>query len=271
MFPLAGKNFPDSAEALAEAIAGALGQVLTLAAKGDAVTAEGGKFPSVKKLKINLSNAEVSANEPPPKPEATGKRQPGIEVDQLEVVGKPIKYEQNKLEMELKANGVKLDFGRDKKGQPLLVLADAKEGHVQARMSKADIESLARTAAEMAAGQQGIKIEGLDLKLTQEGKRSIAAEVRVKAKKLMVSGVIHLTGKLDIDDELNATVSGLECTGEGMIGTMAAGLVKSKLKPYDGAVFSLMTFSLGDVTLRDLKIDVKDSVQVTAEFESSKK
>jgi hypothetical protein len=49
---------------------------------------------------------------------------------------------------------------------------------------------------------------------------------------------------------------------------MASGLVKSKLKPYEGQTFPLMTFSLGDVALRDLKIDVKNNVQVTADFGS---
>lgn len=270
MFPLAGKNFPGSANELTESIEKALAEVLTLTRKDPAVSAEGGKYPSIKKLTINLNNAVVSATDPPPKPQPTGKREQGIEVDALEVTGKPIKYEQNKLEMELKASGVKLDFGRDKKGHPLLVLADAKEGHVQAKISKDDIESLARAAAEAAAKQQGIKIDDLDLTLGSEGKRSVTADVRVKAKKMMVSGTIHIRGKLDIDDELNATVSGLECTGEGMIGTMAAGIVKSKLKGYEGKVFPLMTFSLGDVTLRDLKIDVKNSVQVTAAFGSKK-
>jgi hypothetical protein len=268
VFPLAGKNFPTSSDELAEAIGGALAEVLTLDKKGDAVSAEGGKFPSIKRLKINLNNAAVSATEPPPKPKPTGKREPGVEVDQLEVVGKPIKYEQNKLELELKASGVKFDFGRDKKGNPLLVLADAKTGHVQAKMSKADIEALARTAAELAAKQQGIKIEGLDLTLTSEGKRSLAADVRVKAKKLMVSGTVRITGRVDVDDELNATVSKLDAQGEGVIGAMASGLVKSRLKPYEGKTFPLMTFSLGDITLRDLKIDVKKDVQVTAEFGS---
>jgi hypothetical protein len=268
VFPLAGKSFPTSSDELAEAINGALAEVLTLDGKGEAVSADGGKFPSIKKLKINLNNAAVSATEPPPKPKPTGKREPGVTVDQLEVVGKPIKYEQNKLELELKASGVKFDFGRDKKGQPLLVLADAKDGRVQAKMSKADIEALARTAAELAAKQQGIKIEGLDLTLTSEGQRSLAADVRVKAKKMMVSGVVHVTGRVDVDDEMNATVSKLNCDGEGMIGTMAAGLVKSKLKGYEGKTFPLMTFSLGDVSLRDLKIDAKNDVKVTAEFGS---
>ena len=53
-----------------------------------------------------------------------------------------------------------------------------------------------------------------------------------------------------------------------MIGSMVSGLVKSKLKPYEGKTFPLMTFSLGDVALRDLKIDVKKDVLVAAEFGS---
>ena len=269
MFPLAGKNFPDSGEALAEAIQGALAQVLTLPKKNSAVAVQGGKFPKVKTLKIDLSGASVSAAVPPPKPKATGKREPGVEVDQLEVVGQPIKYEQNKLDLSLSARGVKFDYGRDKKGQPLLVLADAKGGHVEAKISKSDIESLARAAAELAAKQQGIKIEGLDLTLTSSGPRSLAADARVKAKKLMVSGVIHIRGKVDVDDEMNATVSDLECKGEGVVGTMVAGVVQGKLKPYEGKVFPLMTFSLGDVALRDLKIDVKNTVRVSADFGSS--
>ena len=269
MFPLAGKDFPETSDELARAISGALAEVFTLAKKDAAVSAEGGKFPSIRKLKINLNNASVSATEPPPKPKPTGKRQPGISVDQLEVTGKPIKYEQNKLDLELKASGVQFDFGRDKKGQPLLVLADAKEGYVQAKMSKDDIEALARAAAEVAAKTQGIRIDDLDLTLTSEGNRSLAADVRVKAKKMMVSGVIHITGRVDVDDEMNATVSKLDCDGEGMIGTMAAGLLKGKLKPYEGKTFPLMTFSLGDVSLRDLKIDVKNNVQVSAEFGST--
>src|SRR4030095_10429199 len=44
VFPLAGKDFPESADELAEAIHGALGQVLELPKNNVAVTAEG-TFP----------------------------------------------------------------------------------------------------------------------------------------------------------------------------------------------------------------------------------
>ena len=267
MFPLAGKDFPTTIKELASGIRDALAEVLTLPDKEGAVTATGVGFPQVKRLKINLDGASVSVTEPPPKPKPAGKREPGIQVDQLEISGHPIKYEQSKLDLQLTARGVKLDFARDKNKKPLLVLSDAREGTVEAKMSKADIEAAAKSIAAAAAKQHGINLQDLDLKLTSEGDRSLVVEVRVKAKKMIMSGVIHVKGRLDVDDELNATVSGLSASGEGVIGTMASGIVQNQLKPYEGRKFPLMAFSLGDTKLRDLNISAKGAnVQVTAAF-----
>ena len=83
---------------------------------------------------------------------------------------------------------------------------------------------------------------------------------------MLIKGVIHIQGKLDIDEELNATISNLSAKGEGAIGNLVSGIVQSKLKQYEGRSVPLMTFSLGDVALRDLKIAVKNNVEVTARF-----
>jgi hypothetical protein len=265
VFPLAGKDFPTSSEELVTGIREALAEVLTLPKKESAVAVSGGSFPHVKQLKINLDGASVDVKEPPPKPKPVGKREPGIEVDQFEVSGHPVKYEQSKLDLDLKARGVKLDFARDKNKKPLLVLADAREGRVEARMSKADIEAAVKSIAGTVAKQHGINLQDLTLTLTSETDRSVAVEVRVKAKKMIMSGVIHVKGRLDLDDELNATVSGLSASGEGVIGTMASGILQNKLKAYEGKKFPLMAFSLGDTTLRDLNISAKGAnLQVTA-------
>jgi hypothetical protein len=269
MFPLSGKKFPTSTEELDESLTAAFTSVFTVDGdEADIVNITGGKFPSLKTVKIDLDGATVSANKPPPKPIGTGKRQPGPKIDKFELSASPIEYEQAKLNLKLTATGLQFDFDRDKKGNPLLVLTDAKSGKVDARISKDDIEKLVTEAATMAAKQQGIKIEDLDLELKKAGPLAVAADVRVKAKKLLMTGTIHITGRLDIDDELNATVSDLDCQGEGMIGTAAAGIVRKKLTPYEGATVPLMAFSLGDVALRDLKIDLKKDLHVTAAFGS---
>ena len=51
-----------------------------------------------------------------------------------------------------------------------------------------------------------------------------------------------------------------------MIGSAAAGIVQKKIQPFNGTTVPLMAFSLGDVSLRDLKIDVKKDLHVTAAF-----
>ena len=180
MFPLAGKKFPESADDLADAITAALADVFDL--PGDeAVSLSGGKFPAIKSVSVDLDGATVSANKPPPKPIGTGKREPGPKVDKLELSAQPIRYEQAKLNLKLSATGLKFDFDRDKKGNPLLVLTDAKGGKVDARISKDDIEALLTEAATVAAKQQGIKIEDLELDLQKAGPRAVTADVRVTA------------------------------------------------------------------------------------------
>jgi len=267
MFPLAGKKFPTSADELAAALNDALGEVFSLPKKTSGVSVDGGgKFPAIKSVDIDLDGATVSADKPPPKPIGTGKREPGPRVDKLELSGQPIRYEQAKLNLKLSAQGLKFDFDRDKKGNALLVLTDAKGGKVDAKISKQDIQTVLTEVATVAAKQQGITVQDVELKLESAGPRSIAADVRVKAKKMMMSGVIHVTGKLDIDDELNAKLSDLKCTGEGIVGGAAAGFLQSKIKPYNGTTIPLMAFSLGDVALRDLKIDLKKDLHVTAAF-----
>jgi hypothetical protein len=265
MFPLAGKSFPQTSDALARSIEDALGEVFELPKK-TVVQIGDGKFPKLKTVRINLSGASVSATEPPDKPKPSGKREDGPRVDKLEITAQPIKYEQTQLNLKVTGSGLQFDFARDKKGHPLLVLTDAEDGKVEAKISKADLETLARQAAEMAAGGQGIKIQDLDLDLKSDGPRSVAVDVRIKARKMLVSGTIHITGRLDVDDELNAVISKLSAEGEGIVGTAAAALVQKKIKSYNGKEVPLMAFSLGDVALRDLKISVKKDVSVSAVF-----
>src|SRR5687768_3122316 len=202
MFPLAGKEFPEDADALALSIRDALAQVLVLPKGKDVVTAAGGEFPSIKKLTINLDGAGVNLDDPPPRPKPVGKREDGLHVNQLELSAHPLKYQDSKLTLDLKARGVELDYARDKGGRLLLVLTDADEGHIKARIGKKDIEDLVLHGVTAAAGQQGVKVQELDLDLRSDGPRSIAVDARVKAKKMGISGVVRVSGRLDVDDQL---------------------------------------------------------------------
>jgi len=144
----------------------------------------------------------------------------------------------------------------------------AQAGDVRASVLMSDLQALALEAATLGAKQQGVAIQELQLSLASDGPRAVTAHVRVKAKKMMMSGVIHLRGRLSIDERLNATVSQLSCVGEGMVGNAAAAMLQKKVQEFEGRTIALTAFSLGDVALRDLQIQVDNAVRVTAAFGS---
>src|SRR5678816_599566 len=128
MFPLAGKDYPESAEALESAINDALSEVFKLnGSKSAGAHLEGGNFPSIKTVKIDLDDATVSASKPPPKPIPTGKhREPGPKVERLDLSAQPIHYEQAKFIFLLDAAGLEFEFDRVKGGVRLVLLTEVK-------------------------------------------------------------------------------------------------------------------------------------------------
>ncbi len=266
MFPLAGNRFPTSSDELATSIHDALASVLSLPSNNSTVLVHGGQFPRISTLTVNLDGASLIRPESPPTPQAAGKRQPGIQVEQFHISAQPIKYGRSRLDLTIQAADVSFDFGRDSRDAPLLVLTDARRGEVHAQISKQDLQGALLAVAQEAAEQQKVKIQDLRLTLVQNGPRSIEADVQVTAKKLLLKSTLELHGELVIDDELNATLRHLHAGGEGVIAKMVSKVVESKLKPFEGQTFPLVAFSLGDITLHDLSIDVKDNVQARAKF-----
>jgi hypothetical protein len=265
MFPLAGKDYPTSSQALADSIQEALGDVLTFAQNARPVIIDGGDFPALESVRVDLSNATISTDSPPPPPKPMGDRQSGPTVKQLNVIGKPVRYQGSAASFELAATGVSFDFARDAQSQPLLVLTGAESGHVDLNIDANDLQSLLRAAATIGARQQGVTIQDLQVTLTSQGPRTVDVLVRVKAKKMMMSGAVVLRGRVEIDDALVATLSNLSCTGEGMMGNMAAGMLQTKLRQFEGKQIPLTTFSLGELSLCDLKISTDNGLRITAD------
>jgi hypothetical protein len=267
MFHLGAKEFPKTADDLRESLLAGLEKLFELPDRDGIVEVEGGKYPRVGRLAVDLSDAAADTNRKVAKPVATGKRQEGVTADEVEVNGKPILIDEAALELALTASDVKLDFGKDRAGKPLLVLADARNGKVDARISKDDLEQLLTAKIAEKAEENGIRVEGAELELKSRGERSVSVDLRVKARKL-VSAVIRVSGDIDIDDELTARLSNLGCEGEGMLGNMAVGFIRPHLARFEGYELPLMAFSLGDVKLRDLKIRAGDALRVSAKFGS---
>lgn len=261
MFTLMTDRLPQTHQDLAKAMTGALASAAALA-NPQAVTVEGGVYPNVDRIQVDLSGARFKS--PPPRHAASGQPVSSVTAASLDVRGKPIIYLNASAAFELSARQVKLEVAPDAAGKLGLVLNDAADGTIEARISKSDLQTLLKEGA--AEAQNQAKIQDVDLDLESRGPRSLAVTARIKAKAMMMSGTIIVRGRVDIDDQMNAVLSDLDCTGEGMVGQMASGVVKAKLKSYEGRRFALAALSLGNVKLHDVGVEVDNGIVARAKF-----
>ncbi|CAN5634383.1 hypothetical protein BH20VER1_BH20VER1_15360 [soil metagenome] len=265
MFPLYTKTFPATAADLAALLNESIQRVFTAARSPVSVTAK--KYPELEGIHITLDGAELRSDPPPPpKPKGAGK--PAYVVGELHLNASALSLGPATADLRLSARDVHLHQAKDAAGEIILLLQRAAEGEIEISAATDSIERGIAALAKQEAGKHGVTIDDVELAVEQRGERSLDAEVQLRARKLFFSTVIRIGAKLDLDDELNATISGLTCAGDGAIGSMACGFLKPHLEAIDGRMFPLMALPLGEIRLRDVRVSAADHLTVTAEFDA---
>jgi hypothetical protein len=263
MFPLYSKSFPDNAVDLAALLNDSVKRVFSGAA--NPVVIRDDAYPKLAEIRITLDGAELRTDPPRP-PVVSGKGSAGVELAELHVLGSEMLIGPATANLRLGARDVRLNRAKDTKGEYVLTLKSAADGEVEISVAIDDLENAMAAVAKAEAGKHGVTIDQVQLSVRPRGSRSIDGEVQLRAKKLFFTTVVRIAAKLDLDEELNAKVSGLSCNGEGAIGSLACGVLQPHLQKLDGRSFPLMALPLGEVRLRDVRIAAKDRVTVTAEF-----
>lgn len=229
------------------------------------VTVEEKSYPDLAAIRVSLDGA--NAGGPPPRPaRPVGLVEPALRVEHFEISGQPILVQRAKVELSCTVRAVQLGQGRDEEGNVLLLLQDAAEGHLEIAVTLADLEALVLAGVKVEAGKHGVTVESVRIELRSRSDRALDAVVQVRARKLFLSAAVRISGSLEIDEQLNARLSGLECAGEGTFGTLACGFIAPHLQRFDGREFSLMALPVGDVKLRDVRVTAAGELRVRAEF-----
>ena len=263
MFPLKTTAFPTNAADLSRRLNESLRELFQLS--NDPVTIREVAYPHLASLIVALDGAQLRG-QPPPVPFPAGDTTPALTVDSFTAGGSRISVGPAAIEFALEAQHLELHRGTDPDGKLILVLHKAANGHIEASVSASDIEALIAEVAKTEAATHGVAIDKVELSLRSNNPRSLVAEVRLRAKKLFLSTTLRITGQIDLDEGLNATISRLDCTGEGALASVACGVLKPHLEKINGREFSLMSLPLGEVRLRDVRIVTGDKLSVTAEF-----
>ena len=266
MFPLKTATLPSSAEALERLLNESLRCVFDV--KVDPVSIRDASYPHLAEINVSLDHAALRPQ--PPRPQfISGKSSPALKVDQLALRAAALSVGPASVDLSLSARAVELVQGKDADDEIVLSLQDAAEGKIEISTSLADLEKLIAQMAKNEAGKHGVTVENVRLTAREKSAHSLEAEVRLQARKLFMSASIRVTGQLNLDDELNAKISGLTCKGDGAIASVACSVLTPHLQKLDGREFPLMSLPLGEVRLRDVRLAVTDQLVVTAEFGSA--
>jgi len=266
MFPLKTNTLPANAADLARQLNESLRELFHL--PNDPVTIREISYPHLASLTVSLDGAQVQGP-PPPIPSVGMERGPALTVDSFSVTGSPVAVGPASVDFALQAESLQLHRASDADGNAVLVLHRAARGRIEVSASPSDIEALIEEVARAEAGKHGVAIDNVRLSLRSNSSRSLSAEVRLRAKKLFLSTTLAITAQVDLDEELNARISGLDCVGEGAMGGVACGVLKPHLEKINGRQFPLMSLPLGEVRLRDVQIVAGDKLSITAEFGSA--
>ena len=263
MFPLKTEHFPGNAAELKRLLEESVRDLFNLG--GDSVELREKAYPHLETLNISLDGARLP-DRPPPLPTVSGTPVPALSVDSFRIEGAGMQVGSATIDFNLVAHDLQLHHATDRDGQVLLLLQTAAQGHIETSIATSDLEALIANVARAEAGKHGVNIDSVQLSLRSYGSRSLSAEVRLRAKKLFVSASLRITGQLDLDEQLTAKISGLDCVGDGAIASVACGILKPHLQKLDGREFPLMSLPLGEVRLHDVRITANEKLAVTAEF-----
>lgn len=263
MFPLNSKDFPQSASDFERAMEESLRRYIRK--EGPIVTVSSRVFPYFDEIAINLDGARIDSAVPAPV-RATGETKEACEAAFVTLSARNILVQGVPISVRMEARDVVFHKGQEESGEVLLIVRKAREGHVVVSAAQLHLENMIAETARAQAGKTGVTVENVRLALRARGARSLAADVKLQARKLFLRAEIDIYGQLDITDDFVARVSQLKCKGDGAIGSLACGVLEPHLQKLNGRTFPLMSLPLGEIQLRDVRIAVADTVQVTADF-----
>ena len=259
MLPLAGSTPPTTADEFARALADGL-RAAGLAPR--AVEADGGAWPEVARLVVDLTGAEVTrATRLPVVSERVGA---GVKVAEVELRASPGRFEKTPIHLSMRLAGVVADFERTADGALALALASAAGGELTAHISLTDLEAALHALAVALGAKQGVEAKTTRLEIEAPTPRSLVFRAAVTAKVFIMTTTVKVRGRVDLDEQLNARVSGLVAEGEGMMAGMVESALRPRLAKIEAQTFALGAFVTAGLHVSDATVSVDDAMHLHA-------
>jgi hypothetical protein len=264
MIPLGRKDVPSPRQDLAQALDDALHRFVQKS--GRIIDLRSRVFPLVDEIRINLDGAKLDS--PPPLAKVEGETTPAFETAAVNVTGRNISVRGVPIDLRMEMRDVVFHKGTDAKGEAVLVLQQARDGHLVISAAQLDLEeAIARIGGERAR-LWGVDLERVRLAMRARSRRSLAADVQIWAKKFFTRAKIDIYAQLDISNEFVVKISQLKCKGDSKLGSFACAALQPLFARTIEKSFPLKSIPLGQIELRDIHVAVADTVELTIDFGS---
>jgi len=261
MIPLYRKQFPSAKADLAQALDESAHRFVPK--DGQIVDLRSRVFPYVDEIAVNLDGAQFNSMPPaPPKPQ--GETLPALEAAALTVSARAISIRDVPLNVRVVAHDLNFHKGQDENGDAMLIVHEVRDGTLSISATQLDLEKAIDKIAREEG--RGLTIDQVRLAMRARGPRSIAIDVHVQVRKLLFRARIDVSGQIDIDENFVIKAANLKCKSDGGIGSIACTALEPIFRKVEQKSFSLSALPLGNIQMRDIRVTVADTVEITADF-----
>jgi len=266
MIPLFRKLFPSHKADLIEALDEALHRFVEK--PGPIVDLRSRVFPYVDLIAINLDGAIVDLSAPR-LAQAEGETGRAFEAAVVKVNGRRVAVGGVPLNLRMELQDAIFDWGYDANADAVLILRRASDGQLVLSTAQLQLEEAIVRIAGAKARLYGIELEKVRLAMRARGRRSLAADIYVQAKKFFARAKIDIYAQLDITNDFAVKISQIKCKGDGKLGSFVCSTLQPLFERIMEKSFSLKSIPLGEIQLRDVHVAVADTVDLTVDFGSS--
>ena len=185
---------------------------------------------------------------------AVGPLEPGFFARRAEVACASARFEELEFAGSVALDDAVFSYGRDAAGNPVLALEKCGAGVLDISIARGEVEKLVLSLAQKAAEEQGAEVKSVSVFWESRSARTLELRVVARAKAMFMETSVTATGRVEVTDALALVVSGLSCSGDGMIGNLAATFLRKEIPKYEGRSISLAGafggLRLWDVSLR---------------------
>ena len=232
---------------------------------GESAVSVTGPWPNLDLLRVNLSHGTVREDYKPRQFKAPAAATPVLATRRLEYLATPLYYDNGPTNWSISADDAKLGLIHDDKGNKGLVLTDCSDGAFEFSLRRADLEPMLLAGAKDHS-RGGFAVRGVELSLSSDNSRSLAADMTVRASWLLLPATFRLRGRLDIDDAFNVHLSDLSCEGQDVTGVLIAGFIDKAMRKYNNKALPVARWPENRITLTSVAVRLDECVTLRATF-----